>query len=240
MSMSPSQRNPALTNQLLASLPPSEYQRLVPHLESVTLNLGQVLYEVGEVIQYVYFPIQSMISLVCILRNNAMTEFALVGNEGMVGLPVFLGGNLTISRAVVQVPDSALRMQADVLKSEFERGESLQKILLLYTQALLTQVAQNAVCKSYHTIDKRLARWLLSVQDCVQKEELPLTQKYISEILGTRRASITEAAGSLQAEGLIRYSRGQIIILDREALAARACECYSSVKREYQRLLDIQ
>ncbi len=240
MSMSPFQRNPSLTNQLLASLPPSEYQRLIPHLELVTLSLGQVLYQEGEVIQHVYFPTRAMVSLVSILRDNSMTEFALVGNEGMVGIPVFLGGNLTISRAIVQISDSALRMEADILKSEFEQGGMLQKILLIYTQALLTQVAQNAVCKSHHTIEKRLARWLLCVQDCVQKEELPLTQKYISQILGTRRATITEAAGSLQAEGLIRYSRGQITILNREALAAKACECYDSVKREYQRLLDMQ
>ncbi|HBB35543.1 MAG TPA: Crp/Fnr family transcriptional regulator [Cyanobacteria bacterium UBA8803] len=236
--MPPSNSNSVPDNRLLASLPDEEYQRLVPYLEYVTLPPGQILYQSGAVIQYVYFPTRSMVSLVSRLQDNSSAEFALVGNEGMVGFPVFLGGNLTSSYAIVQIPDGAMRMNADVLKMEFERGGVLQRLLLLYAQALFTQVAQNAVCKSHHTMKNRLARWLLSVQDCIQKDELPLTQQYISTLLGTRRATITAVAGTLQQEGSIRYSRGRITILNRKALEATACECYEVVKSECQRLLE--
>jgi len=226
-------------NQLLAALPVEEYQCLIPHLEQVWLPLDQVLYEQGEIIRHVYFPNQAMISLISTLEDGSTTEIGLVGHEGMVGIPVILGGNLTINRAVVQIEGSAQRMDADVLKTEFNRGGALQRLLLLYTQALLTQISQFAVCKSHHTVEKQLARWLLTVHDCVQADELPLTQKFISKLLGIRRASVTVAAGSLQEAGIILYSRGKINILNREKLQSSACECYGHVKAEFTRLLSL-
>ncbi|MGQ4648308.1 helix-turn-helix domain-containing protein [Lyngbya aestuarii] len=227
-------------NLILATLPREEYQRLAPYLETVYLSLGQVLYERREVIEYIYFPTHSMVSLVALLRDELITEFALVGNEGIVGIPVLLGSNITNSRAIVQLAGTAQKIDANILKTEFQRGQNLQKLSLLYTQALLNQVAQNAVCKSHHNVENRLARWLLSVQDCVKTDELQLTQKYISYLLGTRRATITEAAISLQDKGAISYSRGKIIILDREILAVNACECYEVVREEYHRLFGVK
>ncbi|MBF2015950.1 MAG: Crp/Fnr family transcriptional regulator [Rivularia sp. T60_A2020_040] len=225
-------------NKLLMALPPGEYQRLIPYLKPVNLVLGQVIYEPYQQIKEVYFPLRAMISLVSIMRNGSTTEIGLVGNEGMVGIPVFLGGNVTTNRAIVQIEGNAMKMDADVLQREFARGEKLQKNLLLYTQARLTQVSQIAACKSHHLIEERFARWLLSVHDCVNHEELPLTQKFISEMLGVRRASVTEAAISLQKAELIKYSRGIITILKREELEQAACECYSLIKNEFTRLLN--
>ena len=224
-------------NLLLMALPPGEYKRLIPYLKPVSLVLGEIVYEPKELIQEVYFPIGAMISLVSIMRDGSTTEIGLVGNEGMVGLPVSLGGNIATNRAIVQVEGNAIKMDASVLKSEFERGGQLQKKLLLYTQARLTQISQIAACKSHHLIEERLARWLLSVNDCVNKNELPLTQKFISEILGVRRASVTEAAIALQKAGFISYSRGQITILNRKELEQAACECYGLIQNEFKRLL---
>jgi CRP-like cAMP-binding protein len=230
--------SPSLSaNQLLMALPPGEYQRLVPYLEPVSLALGQVIYEPKQLIKEVYFPLEAMISLVSIMKDGSTTEIGLVGSEGMVGLPVFLGGNSATNLAIVQVEGNALKMDASILKSEFERGKQLQAKLLLYTQARLTQVSQIAACKSHHLIEERLARWLLCVNDCVNKPELPLTQKFISEMLGVRRASVTEAAQALQKAGFISYSRGQITILKRKELEEAACECYGLIHNEFKRLL---
>ncbi|MEM7714278.1 MAG: Crp/Fnr family transcriptional regulator [Cyanobacteria bacterium P01_A01_bin.68] len=224
-------------NQLLMALPPSEYKRLIPYLEPVNLALGQVIYEPRQPVKEVYFPSRAMISLVSIMKDNSTTEIGLVGNEGMVGLPIILGGNFATNCAIVQIEGSAIKMDASVLKREFEKGEQLQKKLLLYTQARLTQISQIAACKSHHLIEERLARWLLSVNDCVDKPELPLTQKFISEMLGVRRASVTEAAIALQKAGFISYSRGQITILNRKELEQAACECYGLIHKEFKRLL---
>lgn len=224
-------------NQLLSSLPPKEYQALEPYLEEVHLILGQVIYEPKEEIPFVYFPNEAMVSLVSIVENGATTEVGMVGNDGMVGVPVFLGGQLTTNFAVVQIAGSAMRMDATVLKHFFRQGGQLQSLLLLYTQALLTQVSQTATCNRLHSLESRLARWLLSAQDCALTSELRLTQEYIANMLGTRRASVTVAAGVLQQEGCIRYSRGKIMILDRNKLKNSACECYTIVKDEFNRLL---
>ncbi len=236
--MSPSDSDPRSINQLLASLPDEEYQHLAPHLEYTRLSQGQILYDRGEVIRQVYFPIRSMVSLISVLKDYSTTEFAMVGNEGIIGIPAFLGGKFTNSRAVVQIADAALKMNAEILQREFERGGVLQKKLLLYTQALLTQIGQNAVCKFHHSTEQQLARWLLCVQDCLGQNEIFLTQQYIADLLGTRRATVTVAAGNLQEEGMIRYSRGKIIILNRTALEATACECYGIVTNEFARLLN--
>ncbi len=224
-------------NQLLMALPPGEYERVIPYLEPVSLVLGQVIYEPKQPIKEVYFPLGAMISLVSMMKDGSTTEIGLVGNQGMVGIPIFLGGNISTNRAIVQVEGKALKMDASILKSEFERGKQLQTKLLLYTQARLTQISQVAACKSHHLIEERLARWLLSVHDCVNKTELPLTQKFISEMLGVRRASVTEAAIALQKAGLISYSRGQITILKRKELEEAACECYGLIHDEFKRLL---
>ncbi len=228
----------AIVNHLLAALPQEDYQRLVPHLENVYLMAGDVLCEPGETMTEVYFPNLAMVSLVSIMENGSTTEISLVGKEGMVGLPVFLGGNSTTSRAIVQIEGTAMMLNANLLKSEFNRGEKLQRLLLLYAQALFTQASQNAACNRQHNIEERLARWLLTAQDCVMKHELHLTQEFISQMLGTRRSGVTVAAGILQQAGMIRYTRGKISVLDRAALKVTACECYRVVKNEYIRLLE--
>lgn len=224
-------------NQLLAALPDSEYQRLVPYLEPVSLFLGQALYEPGEPIREVYFPARAMISLVSALADNSTTEIGLVGNEGIVGLPAFLGGDFTVNRAIVQIAGNAMKLDASVLKREFDREGELQKRLLLYTQVLLTQISQISACKSRHRLEQQLARWLLLVRDCVGQDEFRLTQQFIAQMLGVRRASVTQLAGTFQRAGLIRYSRGQIAILNQSELEATACECYRLVRSESIRLL---
>ncbi len=224
-----------LQNRLLASLPTAEYQRLRPHLEQVSLHLGQELYTMGEPIEYVYFPLNALVSLISSVDGCA-TEFGLIGNEGMVGFPALLGGNSTISRAIVQMADGAMRVDAQVLKAEFERGGVVQKRLLLYLQLFITQTVQNAACQINHRVEPRFARWLLSIQDRLQQDVLSLTQKYIAELLGTRRATITEAAGNLQQAGMIHYKRGEITIINRPALELTACSCYGILRREQERL----
>jgi len=224
-------------NKLLSALPSEACQRLLPHLEIVSLSLGQVICEPGKIIREVYFPSQSMISIVTSNQGTSKPEIALVGNECMIGLPVVLGGDSMPFFAVVQVADSATRIDAQVLKQEFDRGEQLQKVLLLYTQARLTQISQTTVCLHSHTIEQRLARWLLTIGDCLQKDTLTLTQHLLSQLLGVRRATITEAAGTLQRQGIISYKRGQITILDRVALESRSCGCYLLIKKEFQRLI---
>ena len=225
------------TNQLLSALPLEEYQRLLPHLEDISFPLGKVLYEPGESITEVYFPNEAMLSLVSVMTDGSTTEVGLVGNEGMTGLPVILGGGYSISQVIVQVQGTAKKLSAELLKREFFRGGKLQKLLLLYTQARLSQISLIAACKSHHTVEQRFARWLLTVNDCITKDELPLTQKFISQMLGVRRASVTEAALVLQKLKIISSNRGHIKILERKKLEETACECYSSIKQEFTRLL---
>ena len=224
-------------NQILTALPLDEYQRLTKHLKPVNLISGTILLEPHEPITTIYFPQRAMISLVSIMMDGSTTEIGLIGNEGMIGLPAILGGSSTTSRTIVQVSGSALEISAEIIRQEFQRGERLYELLLLYTQALLTQVSQSAACNRQHNIEERLARWLLSVQDCILQDELPLTQEFIANMLGTRRSGVTVAAGILQQAGIIRYSRGRITILDQKGLEETACECYHLVQDEFIRLL---
>ncbi len=225
-------------NQLLAALPIDDYQRLIPHLELVALSNQQLLYDIGELITYVYFPHQALVSFISLMEDGSTTEVALVGKEGMVGLPVCWGGNCSGNiQALVQMPGSAMRMKAEQLKTEFSRGGAMQSLLLLYTQALFSQVAQTAACNRHHTVEQRLARWLLTVQDQIQASELVMTQEFISQMLGTRRSGVTVAAIALQQAGMIRYSRGRITVIDREKMKLVACECYDVINNEFSRLL---
>ena len=224
-------------NQLLAALPEADYERLLPQLELVPLPLGWALYESGSEQGYVYFPTDSIVSLLYVMEDGSSAEIAIAGNEGVVGIALFMGGETTPSRAVVQSAGYAYRLRASVLKAEFDRGGPLQHLLLRYTQALLTQMAQTAVCNRHHSVEQQLCRWLLLSLDRLPSNELTMTQELIANMLGVRREGVTEAAGKLQAAGLIHYSRGRITVLDRPNLEARVCECYAVVKRECDRLL---
>ena len=224
-------------NRLLAVLSAAEYGRLHPHLEPVSMPLGAVVYESGSRLDYVYFPTTSIVSLLYVMEDGASAEIAVVGNEGMVGIALFMGGETTPSRAVVQSAGSAYRLPARVMKEEFVRGGAMQHLLLRYTQALLTQMAQTAVCNRHHSVDQQLCRWLLLSLDRLPTNELVMTQELIANMLGVRREGVTEAAGKLQSAGLIQYSRGRITVLDRPGLEALVCECYGVVKRESDRLL---
>ena len=228
----------SIENRLLAALPVEEYQRLIPHMERVSLPFQKVLYEPTEPIRHVYFPHQGIVSLVATMLNGSTVEVGLVGNEGMVGIPVFLGGNTTTNRSFVQVAGDGTRMESLRLLAEFNRGGALQKLLLRYMQALHTQVSQTAACNRIHPVEARLARWLLMVSDRMESDQFELTQEFIAQMLGTRRAGVTVAAGTLQQAGMLRYSRGRITILDRKAMDATACECYRTTKDEEDRLLD--
>ena len=227
-------------NRLLAALPDAEYQRLIPHLERVELSFKQVLHEVGEPIEYVYFPHRGIVSLLSTMADGSMVEVGLVGNEGIAGIPATLGDNIATTIAIVQVPGSGMRMKASVLKTEFGRGGSLQSLLLRYIQALYAFVSQNAACNRLHHLDGRLARWLLLVYDRVESNELPLTHEFIGQMLGVRRAGVTEAANTLQQAGLIRCTRGKITILNRQELEAVSCECYEIIQGEFARLLNTE
>ncbi|WP_392479178.1 Crp/Fnr family transcriptional regulator [Nostoc sp. C110] len=211
-------------NNLLAILPSNDYERLVPHLKLVSLSSRQVLYEPGEPITEVYFPNKAVVSIITTMQDGSTVEAGLVSNEGMVGIPVILGDNTTTTTASVQIPDSAMQMDADILKSEFNRGTALQSFLLRYVQSMYTQIAQGSACNRLHKLEVRLARWLLTVSDRLQSEEFPLTQEFISQMLGVRRAGVTEAANILSQAGIITYHRGQINILNREALEKTSCE----------------
>ena len=213
-------------NRLLRALPENAYQRLEPYLNSVTFSQGTILYEACDKIDTIYFPNTALISLVNILTSGTTTEVGLIGSTGMVGFPAILSDARSIYRAVVQIPGSCIKISALVLKQEFDRGEELQKLLLKYVQTRLSEVGQLAVCNRHHTIEERLARWLLMVEDLTQSEYLPLTQEFISHMLGVRRSGVTITANTFQQAGLIRYARGKITILDREALEDAACECY--------------
>jgi CRP-like cAMP-binding protein len=224
-------------NQLLAALPAADYERLFPHLEHIPLDLGQALYESGGEQDYVFFPTASIVSLLYVMEDASSAEIAIVGNEGVVGIALFMGGESTTSRAVVQSAGEGYRMRAGVLKAEFTKGGDLQHLLLRYTQALITQMAQTAVCNRHHTVEQQLCRWLLLSMDRLPSNELTMTQELIANMLGVRREGVTEAAGHLQAAGLIHYSRGKITVLDRPKLEQQVCECYAVVKLEYDRLL---
>ncbi|MEL7894111.1 Crp/Fnr family transcriptional regulator [Vreelandella neptunia] len=225
-------------NALLGLLPEEELNRLLPNLEKVTLTLGQSLCESGQQMKHVYFPLDSIVSLLCVMENGASTEIAVVGYEGVVGVSLFMGGETTPSRAIVQSAGQALRLKGHLLKNEFYRAGPMQRLLLRYTQALLTQMAQTAVCNRHHNVDQQLCRWLLLSIDRLPGNELIMTQELIANMLGVRREGVTESAGKLQRAGLISYNRGHIKILDRPGLEARVCECYSVVKEEYDRLLN--
>lgn len=227
---------PSRTNYLLANLSSDDFQRIDPFLKCTSLCPGQILYEPGEPIKEVYFPIQALVSFAC-RENSSTCEVGVVGNEGMVGLPVILGGHSSTSKAIVQIAGTATKLNSDMLRNEFNQGGELHRLLLLYTQAQLTQVSQFVVCKTYHKILNQLARWLLTAQDYALKSELEITHQFIAKMLGVRRASITEAALTLQEAGIIYYKRGQITIINRVALESVACNCYEIVKSEYNRLM---
>jgi CRP-like cAMP-binding protein len=228
---------PARQNWLLAALPDAEWERLLPNLKPVFMPLGQSVYESGVQLDHVYFPTTCIVSLLFVMADGASAEIAVVGKEGLVGVALFMGGETTPSRAVVQSEGWAYRLKGQFLKEEFTRGGEMQHLLLRYTQALLTQMAQTAVCNRHHSIDQQLSRWLLLSIDRLESDELKMTQELIANMLGVRREGVTEAAGNLQKAGLIRYSRGHIKVTDRPGLEARCCECYGVVKREYDRLL---
>ncbi|MDP9064922.1 MAG: Crp/Fnr family transcriptional regulator [Pseudomonadota bacterium] len=226
-----------MQNQLLAALPDAEWQRWLPSLEPVDLPLGHVVYEAGDTLGFVYFPLTAIVSLLYVMENGSSAEIAVVGTDGLVGISLFMGGESTSSRAVVQSAGTACRLKAKVMKAEFDRGGAVLNLLLRYTQALLTQMAQTAVCNRHHSLDQQLCRWLLLSLDRLQGNELAMTQELIANMLGVRREGVTESALKLQREGLIQYSRGHITVLNRKGLESRTCECYAVVKREYDRLL---
>ena len=224
-------------NHLLAALPAAEFARLAPHLELVPMPLGESLYEPGERLQHVFFPTTAIVSLLFVLESGASAEIAGVGNEGVLGISLFMGGDSTPSSAVVQTAGHGYRLQGKLLKEEFSRGGLMQRLLLRYTQALLTQMCQTAACNRHHSIEQQLCRWLLLTLDRLPSNELIMTQELVASALGVRREVITEAAGKLQRAGVIRYRRGHISVLERSGLEAGACECYAVVKNELGRLL---
>ena len=224
-------------NQLLAALPDAEWQCWSSHLEWVDMPLGQVLYESGRTLGHVYFPVTSIVSLLYVMEDGASAEIAVVGLEGVVGISLFMGGESTPSRAVVQSAGRGMRLPASFIKAEFNRAGPAMHLLLRYTQALITQMAQTAVCNRHHSLDQQLCRWLLLSLDRLDGPDLVMTQELIANMLGVRREGVTEAALKLQTIGLIRYVRGRISVLDRLGLEKRTCECYAVVKKEYDRLL---
>ena len=226
-------------NRLLAVLPDAEWQRWLPHLELVDMPLGKVLYESGITLSHVYFPTTAIVSLLSVMENGASAEIAVVGYEGLVGISLFMGGESTPSRAVVQSAGKGFRLKSRMIKIEFKRAPVLH-LLLRYTQALITQMAQTAVCNRHHSLDQQLCRWLLLSLDRLQGNQLVMTQELISNMLGVRREGVTEAALKLQKAELISYSRGRISVLDRAGLEQRSCECYEVVKKEYDRLLPMK
>ncbi len=224
-------------NHLLAALPPQALERLLPSLELIDLPLGKVLFESGEALRHVYFPTDSIVSLLYVMENGASAEISVVGNEGLIGIAVFMGGESTPSRAIVQSAGNAFRLPGQRLKDEFDRHGEMLELMLRYTQALITQIAQTAVCNRHHSIDQQLCRWLLVSLDRLQDNQLTMTQELIANMLGVRREGVTDAAGKLQRMGVIEYSRGHITVLDRAALEQLSCECYAVVRKETERLL---
>jgi CRP-like cAMP-binding protein len=224
-------------NDILAALPLHDYQRLSPDLEFVPMPLGWALYEAGQKLTHAYFPTTSIVSLLYVMENGSSAEIAVTGYDGLVGISLFMGGNTTPSRAVVQSAGFGYRLKASALNREFKLGGKLQELSLSFTQALITQMAQTAVCNRHHSVDQQLCRWLLLSLDRLPSNQLKMTQELIANMLGVRREGVTEAAGKLQTEGIIRYSRGLIVVLDRPRLEKRVCECYAVVKKEFDRLL---
>jgi CRP-like cAMP-binding protein len=224
-------------NHILAALPEAEFGRLAPHLELVPMLLGETLYEPGGQLQHVYFPTTAIVSLLYVMESGSSAEIAGVGNEGILGISLVMGGDTTPSSAVVQTAGHGYRLPGRLLKDEFNRGGLMQSLLLRYTQALLTQMCQTAACNRHHAIDQQLCRWLLLTLDRLPSNELVMTQELVASALGVRREGITEAAGKLQRAGVIRYRRGHIAVLDRSGLEAGACECYAVVKKELDRLM---
>ena len=227
----------ACKNRLLAALPPETMQRWLPHLEPMQMDLGTAVYEAGEMLSHVNFPTTALVSLLHVLENGSTAEIAIVGNDGIVGISLFMGGFSTSTRGVVQSGGWALRFPTPVLQTEFERGGPVMHLLLRYTQALISQMTQTAACNRHHNIEQQLCRWLLLSLDRTGGIHLNMTQELISNMLGVRREGVTQAASNLQRRGLIRYSRGHITVLDHEGLERCSCECYEVVKKEYQRLL---
>lgn len=223
-------------NRILMALPESAYQRLASQLEEVKLSQGEILYSAKEAIEYAYFPIGTAISLVSMMENGSTTEICLVGREGMVGLPIVLGDNVSIHLAIAQISGNAIKINASAIVQEFARGEELQKLLLLYMKARLTAIGQISACNCQHAIEKRLSRWLLSVSDGIDRSDFTITQESMANMLGVRRSGINTAASILQQAGIIGYSRGYINILNRQALEANACECYQLIQNEFSRL----
>ena len=232
-----SSKNDPNQNHLLAALVDADFARFSPHLELVPLKLGDVLYESGGKLQHVYFPTTAIISLHYLLENGGSSEIAGVGNEGVLGVPLFMGGNSTPSRAIVQTGGSGYRLPTHVLMEEFNKAGPVMRLFLRYTQALLTQMAQTAVCNRHHSVEQQLCRWLLVTLDRLPSNDLTMTQELIANMLGVRREGVTEAAGRLQGYGYISYRRGHITVLDRKGLEADVCECYAVVKKEFSRLL---
>ena len=225
-------------NHILDALPAEERERLFPHLRFVSMPLGMVLYESGETLKHMYFPTDSIVSLLYVMKDGSSAEIAVVGNEGAIGVALFMGGETTPSRAIVQSAGSAYRLDRKRLKLEFDRHGQMLHVLLRYTQSLITQMAQTAVCNRHHSVNQQLCRWLLLSLDRLQSSELKMTQELIANMLGVRREGVTAAAGALQKDGVIRYSRGKITVLDRAKLERLSCECYSVVKKETDRLLN--
>jgi CRP-like cAMP-binding protein len=230
-------RDEPVANRLLAALPKKEYQNLLPELEQVTLTFGDILFDPGDTIRHVYFPNDSIISLLSAVEDRALLEVGLVGNDGMAGLSIFMGINKSSNRALVQGSGTAMRMKAAALRKEVSNGSALRNLLHLYTHSLLTQISQSAACNRYHLVNTRLARWLLMTHDRVEGDEFHLTQEFISHMLGVRREQVTLAASALQKQKLMSYSRGQIKILDRAGLEAVSCKCYSLIKEDYDNFL---
>ncbi len=228
------------TNQLLAALPDAEWRRWLPQLEWVEMPLGQVLYESGRTLSHVYFPTTAIVSLLYVMEDGASAEIAVAGFEGMVGIALFMGGGTTPSRGVVQSAGEGWRLPSAVMRDEFNKSPPVMHLMLRYTQALITQMAQTAVCNRHHSLDQQLCRWLLLSLDRLDGPDLRMTQELIANMLGVRREGVTEAALHLQKAGLIRYARGHIHVLDRPGLEARTCECYAVVKKEYDRLLPVK
>ncbi|MES2280064.1 MAG: Crp/Fnr family transcriptional regulator [Pseudomonadota bacterium] len=237
MASSPKEKTTPRQNHLLAALPETEWQRWLPQLEWVDMPLGHVLYESGRTLDHVYFPTTSIVSLLYVMENGASAEIAVVGNEGLVGVSLFMGGGSTPSRAVVQSAGQGFRLSALAMKEEFDLAGPVLHLLLRYTQALITQMAQTAVCNRHHSLDQQLCRWLLLSLDRLSGNELVMTQELIANMLGVRREGVTEGALKLQEAGLISYTRGRITVLNRPGLEKRTCECYGVVKKEYDRLL---
>jgi CRP-like cAMP-binding protein len=228
-------RTPPIHNQLLAALPGKDYKRLLPHLESIPLPFMEVLYESGDTIEHVYFPNDGLVSLLVVMEDQTLREIGVIGREGMLGIAVALGMKKTPTRALIQLPGSAMRMKAGALRDELKRGGSLPNVLQRYAHALFTQVSQSAACVSAHALDKRLSRWLVMTHDHAPGDVFEMKHEFLAMMLGVTRSIVTRAAGHLQNEKMIRYSRGQVTILDRRRLEATACECYAVVKAEYAR-----